>query len=404
MVDYLARTNPCPYDITIEGSSKSYLLTKEFGPMFDMACGIAVNNLGHSYLPIIKAARKSVGSYRHINVYGEFNISEQLEYAELLAERFSTLTMANGISEENKVWFCTSGTEANELAMKLATLSTASKLKRGFIALTGGFHGRTLGSLSLTQKELYREPFSWMVKAGLTTWIEPGEEIPKEFKTRSAFFMELVQGEAGVIPLDPEWATYVSNWCRENEVLLVVDEVQTGFGRTGTHFALDQYQGVKPDIITLGKALGGGYPLGAVISSSNRFKSISEENPFTHLSTFGGNPIACAAGIQMFKGTEKKKLLQNVNDGNILAHNVFKESESGAHLRGLGLMLGLVLDDETDIDEVVQNIWKNNVFCGRVLYGSNTIRLYPPLNTTPSDIYNKVRRVEEAVLVSRKRK
>lgn len=393
MVDYLARTNPWPYDITVERVEGGSYYTREYGEMFDMACGIAVNNLGHTYTPIIKAARKSVSSYRHINVYGEFNIREQLEYAELLAERFSTLTMANGTGEENRVWFCTSGTEANELAMKLATLSTN---KKGFIALTGGFHGRTLGSLSLTQKELYREPFSWMVKSGLTAWVEPGELIPDEFKNRSAFFMELVQGEAGVVPVSPEWAKYVSDWCKENEVLLVVDEVQTGFGRTGTHFVLDQYQDVYPDIVTVGKALGGGYPLGAVISSAERFSAISEKNPFTHLSTFGGNPISCATGIEMFKGTAKKKLLQNVMDGNVLSHNVFEDFEH-ANLRGLGLMLGLVLDDSIDIDTVVQNVWDNGVFCGRVLYGSNTIRLYPPLNSSPSNIYNKMWRVREAV-------
>jgi acetylornithine/succinyldiaminopimelate/putrescine aminotransferase len=235
-----------------------------------------------------------------------------------------------------------------------------------------------------------------MVKAGLTAWVVPGEEIPDEFKNRSAFFLELVQGEAGVVPLDPEWVAYVSNWCKENEVLLVVDEVQTGFGRTGSHFVLDQYQNVHPDIVTLGKALGGGYPLGAVISSSERFSNISEKNPFTHLSTFGGNPVSCAAGMQMFQGTAKKKLLQNVRDGNVLAHNVFDGFEY-ARLRGRGLMLGLVLNDDIDIDVVVQNIWENQVFCGRVLYGSNTIRLYPPLNTTPSDLYNKFSRVKEAV-------
>ena len=389
-MDYLARTNPWPYDITILGAQGSYLETKEFGDMFDMACGIAVNNLGHNHRAIKAAALKTVEQYAHINVYGEFNIKEQLKYSELLAEEIQIMD-----SRENKVWFCTSGTEANELAMKLAILSTG---KKGFIALENGFHGRSLGSLSLTHKPTYRAPFAHMVNRNLTVWIKPGEEIPQEYAGRAALFMELIQGEAGVVPLDPEWVKYVRNWCTENEVLLVIDEVQTGFGRTGTQFAQLQYD-VEPDIMTLGKALGGGYPLGAVVASSERFRTMSHDNPFTHLSTFGGNPVSVAAGTVMFRETRKAKLLEKVQDSNILARRVFEDFEY-ARLQGKGLMLGLVLNDDIEIDSVVQNIWKMGVFCGRVLYGSNTIRLYAPLNSTSSDIYNKMLRVRDAVELS----
>lgn len=389
-MEHLARTNPWPYDITVLGAEGSYYKTKEYGDMFDMACGIAVNNLGHNNKAILTNVKRTVDKYAHINVYGEMNIKEQLKYAELLAEEIQIFG-----NPEKKVWFCTSGTEANELAMKLALLSTR---KRGFIALENGFHGRSLGSLSLTHKPTYRAPFTHMVNRELTKWVVPGEEISADYASRAALFLELIQGEAGVVPLDPEWVQYVRNWCTENEVLLVIDEVQTGFGRTGTQFAQTQYN-VEPDIMTLGKALGGGYPLGAVVASSERFRSMSHDNPFTHLSTFGGNPISVAAGAAMFRETKKVALLQKVNDGNILAHRAFEDFEY-ASLRGKGLMLGLVLNDDIDIDTVVQNIWKNGVFCGRVLYGSNTIRLYPPLNATRSDVYNKMLRVRDAVELS----
>ena len=390
-MDYLARTNPWPYDITIQGAKGSYYQTKEFGDMFDMACGIAVNNLGHNNKAIITNVKRTTDKYAHINVYGEMNIKEQLTYAQLLAEGVQTSFPGYTVSE-NKVWFCTSGTEANELAMKLATLFTR---KRGFIALEGGFHGRTLGSLSLTHKPAYRAPFTHMVNRELTKWIEPGEEISADYASRAALFIELIQGEAGVVEMDKEWVQYVRQWCTDNEVLMVVDEVQTGFGRTGTQFVQTQYD-VAPDIVTLGKALGGGYPLGAVVADALMFKSISEDNPFTHLSTFGGNPVSVAAGTAMFRETRKAKLLNNVKDGEVIAKTVFQNFEY-AHIRGRGLMLGLVLDDKIDIDTVVQNIWKMGVFCGRVLYGSNTIRLYPPLNTSQSDLYNKFMRVRDAV-------
>ena len=397
-MDFLARTNPWPYDITITGASGPYLATKEYGSMYDMACGIAVNNLGHNYKPIQDAVIKTAKKYAHINVYGEFNIKEQLKYAQTLAERFDTLSMSNGISEENATWFCTSGTEANELAMKLAILST--KRTQGFIALKGGFHGRTLGSLSLTHKPEYRKHFSHMISEGQTVWIEPGEEIPNSLRDRSAFFMELVQGEAGVLPLDPEWAKYVSDWCKENGVLLVIDEVQTGFGRTGSHFVLDQYQDVYPDIVTLGKAVGGGYPLGAVIASRQRWNTMSVDNPFTHLSTFGGNPMSVAAGLQMYRATSDPVFLATVREKAKMAHHAFKDFKH-ATLHGPGLMIGMKLDDSIEIDGVVQNIWKNRVFSGRVLYGSNTIRLYSPLNAPSSDLtaaFLKVRAaVEESV-------
>ena len=389
-MEYLARTNPWPYDITVLGAEGSYYKTKEYGDMFDMACGIAVNNLGHNNKAIVANVKRTVERYAHINVYGEMNIREQLKYAELLAEEIQIYK-----SEDNRVWFCTSGTEANELAMKLAILSTG---KKGFIALENGFHGRSLGSLILTHKPTYREPFAHMVKKDLTVWIKPGDEIPQEYANRAALFLELIQGEAGVVALDPKWVKYVRKWCNDNEVLLVIDEVQTGFGRTGTQFAQTQYN-VEPDIMTLGKALGGGYPLGAVVANAERFRTMSHDNPFTHLSTFGGNPVSVAAGTAMFRETKKVALLQKVRDSNVLAHRAFEDFEH-ATLRGRGLMLGLVLNDDIDIDTVVQNIWRNGVFCGRVLYGSNTIRLYPPLNATRSDIFNKMLRVRDAVELS----
>jgi acetylornithine/succinyldiaminopimelate/putrescine aminotransferase len=393
MKDYVARTNPWPYPFTIEKAEGEFLSTKENGPMFDMACGIAVNNLGHNYAPIKNAAKKTMGKYAHTMVYGEFYIEEQLSYAELLAERFSKDNMINGTGKENRVWFTTSGTEANELAIKLATLATGRK---GFIALKGGFHGRSLGSLSITYKPLYREPFSHMLSDGQTEFIEPGQEIPEEFGNRAALFMELVQGEAGVIPINPEWAKYVSDWCHEHGVLLVIDEVQTGMGRTGKQFALDHYKDVFPDIVTLGKAAGAGYPLGAVVSSLEMFNKITIENPFTHLSTFGGNPIGCASGKVMFETTAKEDLLSNVRDGYVAASGIFQNCEQ-AKIRGMGLMLGLVLEEGIDIDKVVQNIWDNKVFCGRVLYASNTIRLYPPLNSAFYSLYDAFERVLDAV-------
>lgn len=392
----LARTNPWPYDITILDTEESYFHTKEYGKMFDFASGIAVNNLGHKNEKIKRAVEKTLDKYAHINVYGEFNIKEQLKYANLLSEAF----YINGheeqswVTKDKKVWFCNAGTEANELAMKLATLSTG---REGFIALKDGFHGRSLGSLSLTYKPTYREPFSYMVNPELTKWVEIGEEIPEEYGQRAAFFLELVQGEAGVVPIDPKWLTYIRQWCSDHGVLLVVDEVQTGFGRTGEQFALDHWEyHIFPDIVTLGKALGGGFPLGAVVASREIMDSISIKNPFTHLSTFGGNPISVAAGRVMFEETKKSKLLNNVKNGEVIARSVFQNFEH-AHIRGKGLMLGLVLEDSIDIDTVVQNIWKKSIFCGRVLYGSNTIRLYAPLNTSEDDLYDKFSKVREAV-------
>jgi len=393
MKDYLARTNPWPYPITIESANGSYFETKEYGAMFDMACGIAVNNLGHNHPKIRQAVKSVTDRYAHTMVYGEFYIQEQLDFAQRLAQQFNTMSMSNGTGHENRVWFTVAGTEANELAMKLATLATG---REGFIALKNGFHGRSLGSLSITYKPMYREPFAYMVNPELTKWIEPGDEIPEEYGQRAAFFMELVQGEAGVIPLDPEWVAYVSKWCKDHGVLLVIDEVQTGFGRSGTQFALDHYKNAYPDIITLGKAIGGGYPLGAVVASKELFDNITEKNPFTHLSTFGGNPVGCAAGLVVLQETGNKKFLEQVQQGEKIAREVFDDFEP-AHIRGKGLMLGLVLEDSIDIDTVVNKIWENRVFCGRVLYASNTIRLYPPLNSTQSDLYNKFGRVRDAV-------
>lgn len=396
----VARTNSRPYGITVEKASGSTLFTKEFGEMDDFCCGIGVNNLGHRNAEIEEAVRNQAVKYLHTMVYGELEMDPVTRYATEVTDVFSRPNMRNGVGDlgDVKVWFTTSGTEATELAMKLATLYTG---RTEFVAVEGGFHGRTTGALALTYRKEYREPFKNWVNPNICKWIVDGSELGLEIKNpKAALFMELIRGEDGVKTVDASMAERVQEWCKDTETLLVIDEVQTGLTRTGSLFALDQYPTIHPDIVVLGKALGGGLPLGAVVARSEIFDTIEKEHPFTHLSTFGGNPVSCAAGREMLKQCKNLTFeRQGISEeAEVKRHTEIFEplNELPVSVRGRGYMYGIDLQG-LNPDRVLQGIWRNHVFVGRVLHDHSTIRFYPPVNMSSSQIRNGVIRIADVI-------
>lgn len=378
---YLAKTNPHPYGLEVRGAEGDYLLLHDRGEdyqMYDMSCGISVNNLGHRHRKITEATQSVESKYAHLMVYGEFEIREQTEYAIELAQSLTSVIECTR-DDYLQVWFTTSGTEANELAMKLSMLYTG---RDSFYSVRGGFHGRTLGSLALTTRNNYRKPFMPLVNENnFVAFDELKLSELWESSPPAGVVLELIRGEDGVREIDTQGLATIQDYCNKHKSLMIVDEVQTGFGRTGKLWASQHYD-IKPDIVCLGKAAGGGYPLGAVVARKSIFDSIAEKNPFTHLSTFGGNPIACAAGRVMLREVSRVELLENVKNIEEQAYKVF-QGEKVLSLRGKGAMLGLEINTEKTgpIDEVIQRIWDNGVFVGRVLHDNRTIRLYPPLNS-----------------------
>lgn len=385
----IAKTNPMPYGFTVIDGSGPYLNTVEHGQMIDLTSGIAVNNCGHSNGRVIQAITEQVEKHSHVMVYGELIQKSQTDYADELTRVLGR--KLDGSPALSKIWFTNSGAESTDTALKLAHLARPNR--KGYIAIKGGFHGRSIGSLGVTYREKYRLPFTDLYPENYCTWIEEGEKIPNSLRNSKALILELIRGEDGVRPCSREFTEYVYDWCCNNDVLLIVDEVQTGFGRTGEMFALDHYPWVKPDMITLGKAMGGGLPLGGVVASSELFDEFETKHPFTHLSTFGGNPVSCAAGLASYRLIEES-LCRNARERESQIREIFGVWNEITDIRGKGLMLGIEFESPELATQFVTTSWEAGLWVGFVLHDERTIRIYPTLDIDDDD----VKRISEKVV------
>jgi acetylornithine/N-succinyldiaminopimelate aminotransferase len=291
---------------------------------WDLLGGIAVNVLGHKHPKLMKAMKDASASLLHVsNLY--YHPAQGI-----LGEK---LVRASGL---NRAFFCNSGTEANEAALKFARLATK---KTKLVALVESFHGRTLGSLSLTGHDAYREPFAPLVPG--VSFVEPNDIAALEAAVdgeTAAIFLEPVMGEGGIIPLTDEFLIAARQIADRHGALLVLDEIQCGLGRTGRMFAF-QKSGIVPDIVTLAKPLGGGLPLGAVLTG-DAVEGVVK--PGHHGTTFGGNPVACRLGAVVVEETEK--LLPQINALGAWFGAELKKVPHVVEVRGSGLMWGIELD------------------------------------------------------------
>lgn len=338
----------------------------------DFLAGIAVSAVGHNHKTLTKAIKNQAKKVLHVSNY--YYIEEQAK----LAEKICTSSCAD------KVFFANSGAEANEGAIKLAKIYQYKKgntEKSEVITLTNSFHGRTLATVAATGQEKFQEPFRPLTPGFCHVPINDIEALKNAVNDKTcAIMMEMIQGESGVHPLDEDYVKEVYALCRENDIAFIVDEVQTGMGRTGKLFAYEHY-GVEPDIFTLAKALGGGVPIGAVCAK-DEFAAFT---PGDHGSTFGGNPLACAAGLAVFEVFEKEDLVKNSEVvGEYLKEKLIALSlkyDTIKEVRGKGLMLGVEFTTPCAQD------LKHKLFDEKYLVGATatTVRLLPPLVITKKD-------------------
>jgi acetylornithine/N-succinyldiaminopimelate aminotransferase len=353
---------------------------------WDLLGGIAVNALGHRHPRLVKALRDESNALLHLsNLY--YHPSQGL-----LAER---LVRASGLC---RAFFCNSGTEANEAALKFARLANPGKPE--VVALNESFHGRTLGSLSMTGHEAYRKPFEPLMPG--VTFVEPNDVAALEAavdETTGAIFLEPVMGEGGIIPLTHEFLAAARRIADRTGAILVFDEIQCGLGRTGTLFAFQQ-SGIVPDIITLAKPLGGGLPLGAVITGPAIEGLVK---PGHHGTTFGGNPVACRLGLAVLDEIEESKLLERINTlgawfGTQL-NKLKKRNPSIVDVRGNGFMWGIELDGPAKL--VVAELLAKGFVVGSAR--DNVIRLLPPY-VTPKKAFAEFVETLEQILGNLERK
>jgi acetylornithine/N-succinyldiaminopimelate aminotransferase len=360
----MMKTLSPPLAVLVRGEG-CYVWDEDGTRYLDFLAGIAVNSLGHAHPDMVAAAREQIGTLAHISNY--FASPSQIE----LAERLKRLT---GAGDAGRVYFCNSGAEANEAAFKLARLNTAGGRRSRILALHDSFHGRTMGALALTGKPLMRAPFE-PVPGGVQHIDTTIEALERELDDSvAALFLEPVKGEAGVIDLPADFLRRARELCTEHGVLLIVDEVQTGAGRTGAWFAY-QHSDVVPDAVTVAKGIGGGVPIGALVTFGATSDLFSRGQ---HGSTFGGNPFVTATSNAVLGVIERDDLVGNAARRGVQIRELVERIDSPliSEVRGRGLLLGIGLTEP-----VALKLAAAALDAGLIVNAANesSIRLAPPL-------------------------
>ena len=369
------------YPLTLVKGQGSRVWDDQNHEYLDFVAGIAVNTLGHAHPALLQAIQVQAASMLHCsNLY---HIPQQIELAERLCR----------LSGLGRVFFCNSGAEANEAAMKLARkfFYDQGSTRHAVITATQSFHGRTMQTLTATGQDKVKVGFS-PLPTGFS--YVPYNDLPALALMLSdetaAVLLEPLQGEGGVIPANPEYLQGVRKLCDEHGVLLILDEVQTGIGRTGSMFAFEQAE-ILPDILTLAKGLGGGVPIGAMLAKEQIAESFGAG---THGSTFGGNPLACAAALAVLDTIEKDQLLLHVREcgeqlraGLALLATRF---DCIVDVRGQGLLLGVAFN--CDVAPIIASCQKHGLLV--LPAGPQVLRLLPPLNVSQDEVEQALHAIE----------
>ena len=373
--------NYARYPVSFVRGEGVYLYDTEGKKYIDMLAGIAVNSLGHSHPELSKVICEQASKLIHTS--NLFYIQPQIEVAKILVEN----------SCLDKVFFCNSGAEANETAIKLVRKYFYDKGKPEkfeIITFTGGFHGRTIGSLTATAQPKYHEGFEPLLQGIKYAEFNNIDSLREALSENTAAVMfELIQGEGGINLIDEEFLNEIKKMSKEREILIVVDEVQTGIGRTGKLFAYQHYD-ICPDIVTLAKGLGGGVPIGAVIAKEEIAKAFT---PGTHGSTFGGNFLSTSAAKVVLKNVLSEGFLKDVEEkGEYLKEKLKK---IGLDSRGKGLMIGATLPEQISAGDLAKKCLENGLIVGTAR--GNTLRLVPPLIITKPQIDEGIQILSEVV-------
>lgn len=369
----LAQTSPFPIALEIVRAEGCHLFTGDGKRYLDLVAGLAVNNTGHRHPKVIAAVKEQLDRYLHVIPYGEFIQEPQVRYAERL-----TGLLPRGL---DSVYFVNSGTEANEAALKLAKRVTG---RRRLMACHKSYHGSTHGSLSITgneEKKYRNRPL--LPDVQFITFNSP-DELGRIDEQCAAVVVETIQGDAGVRIPDMSWMQALRKRCSEVGAMLIFDEVQTGFGRTGSLFAFEQF-GVVPDILVLGKALGGGMPMGAFVSASERMALFTHDPVLGHITTFGGHPVNCAAGLAALDVLLEEGMVENARRMGMLFQELL-DHPSILEVRGTGLMLAVDLGDAEKVQRMVQGCLGRGVLGFWFLSCPTAFRIAPPLCITEAQV------------------
>lgn len=363
---HIAQTSPSPLAFEIAKAEGCLLYDVKGKEYIDLIGGISVANIGHRHPKVIEAIRKQLDAYMHVMVYGEFIESPQVQYAKLLTDYLP--------SALNSVYFTNSGAEAIEGAMKLAKrVSNRTQI----IAFKNSYHGSTQGALSIIGDEYWRNAFRPLLPDVIHLEYNSFESLGEITSTTACVFAETIQAEAGIIVPSKEWMQALRNKCTETGTLLILDEIQTGFGRTGKLWGFENSEFV-PDVLVLGKALGGGMPLGAFIADKKLMDAFTENPILGHLTTFGGHPICCAAGMAAMKVLLQEKIIDSIKEKEELFKSLLIHKRIKA-IRSFGLWIAVEFDSFETNKKVIDACIESGVMTDWFLFASNSLRISPPL-------------------------
>lgn len=369
----MAQTSPAPVGLHITHALGNYLYDADGKRYLDLIGGISVCNTGHCHPDVVAAIHKQSAAYLHVMVYGELVQSPQVQYAQLLAGHLP--------SSLDCVYFTNSGAEATEGALKLARRVTG---KTDIIACNNSYHGSTLGALSVMGDEYWRNAYRPLLP-GVWHYNYNDQNLIDAIDNNTAcVLIETIQAEAGVVEPNVQWLTALREKCTETGTLLIFDEIQCGFGRTGTLWGFEHY-GIIPDILLLGKALGGGMPLGAFISSYNNMQTFTDNPVLGHITTFGGHPVSCAAGMAAMQLLLGDNLINDIHKKEALFIQHLQHPAIKA-VRSKGLLIAVELEDAQKVLDTVQNCIANGLFTDWFLFAQNCLRIAPPLTITEDEI------------------
>ncbi len=370
---HLAQTSPYPLALDIVHAEGCWLTDRHGRKYLDLVAGLAVNNVGHRHPAVISAIKDQLDRYLHVIPYGEFVQEPQVRFAERL-----TGLLPEGL---DNVYFVNSGTEAIEAALKLAKRVTG---RTRLIGCRKSYHGSTHGSLSLTDNETKKYRNRPLLPDTRHMRFNHMDDLQLIDEKVAAVVVEPIQGDAGVRVPDGDWMHALRDRCTAVGAMLVFDEVQTGFGRTGRLFAWE-HSGMVPDILVLGKALGGGMPMGALVSSQERMRLFTHDPVLGHITTFGGHPVPCVAGLAALEVLQNEGLIENAR----CMGQRFKEKLRHPEIlevRGEGLMLAVDLGDADRVQQVVKGCLECGVLGFWFLSCPSAFRIAPPLTISPDEV------------------
>lgn len=367
------------FDLSVSEAEGTTVIDTEGKKYLDFGSGIGVNNLGHRHPVVQQAVESQLQKYWHVSNLYHLPIQEEVA---------KTLT---NTSSGDYAFFCNSGAEANEAAIKLARKATG---KTKIITFKQSFHGRTFATMSATGQEKIQDGFGPLLESFVYAPFNNIEAVKEVIDSDTAAIMlEVIQGEGGVIAGEPGFIKGVEQLCRENDLLLIVDEIQTGIGRTGKPFAYQDYE-ISPDVITLAKGLGNGLPVGAMIAKKAYYDVFG---PGSHGSTFGGNPLAMAAAKAVLETIFQDDFLEEVSEKSVYLQEQLQKDigklPTVTEIRGKGLMIGIVC--KKDISTIIPQLMEKGLLV--LSAGPHVIRLLPPLTITKQEIDQAVDLIYEVM-------